>query len=285
MAKKRPRKSVQKAAATGDRESAPRPKDPVLGTKQEIVKNWLPRYTGVALKDFGRCILLTNFEHYVELFAQWHHVPVHGRHKPMANATAKGITIINFGMGSATAATVMDLLSAISPQAVLFLGKCGGLKHRAKVGDLILPIAAIRGEGTSNDYFPPEVPALPAFALQKAISTTIQEHKRDYWTGTVYTTNRRVWEHDTDFKKYLTKIRAMAVDMETATIFITGFANEVPTGALLLVSDEPMTPEGVKTAASARRVDDKHVASHLRIGIDSLHQLINKGVAVKHLKF
>ena len=285
MAKSRQRTSSRKTIATPARDGTGKPKDTSLSTKQEIVKNWLPRYTGVALKDFGRCILLTNFDHYVELFARWHHVPVHGRHKPMANATAKGITIINFGMGSATAATVMDQLSAIGPQAVLFLGKCGGLKHRAKLGDLILPIAAIRGEGTSNDYLPPEVPALPAFALQKAISTTIQEHHRDYWTGTVYTTNRRVWEHDTDFKKYLTKVRAMAVDMETATIFITGFANEIPTGALLLVSDEPMTPEGVKTEASDRRVDDEHVALHLRIGIDSLLQLINKGVAVKHLKF
>jgi AMP nucleosidase len=256
-----------------------------METKQQIVANWLPRYTGVPLKHFGRYVLLTNFDRYVELFATWHRVPVHGRNKPMTSATAGGITIINFGMGSATAATIMDLLSAIDPKAVLFLGKCGGLKHRAKIGSLILPIAAIRGEGTSNDYFPPEVPALPAFALQKAISTTIRDHKQDYWTGTVYTTNRRVWEHDASFKKYLKRIRAMAVDMETATIFITGFHNEIPTGALLLVSDEPMTPEGVKTAESDRQVDDRHVNTHLRIGIDSLKQLINKGLTVKHLKF
>ncbi|MBL9214025.1 MAG: AMP nucleosidase [Opitutaceae bacterium] len=256
-----------------------------METKKRIVENWLPRYTGVPLKGFGRYILLTNFDRYVDLFAQWHRVPVHGRTKPMRSATAEGISIINFGMGSATAATIMDLLSAIRPEAVLFLGKCGGLKHRAKLGSLILPIAAIRGEGTSNDYFPPEVPALPAFALQKAISTTIRDHRRDYWTGTVYTTNRRVWEHDLHFKKYLRKIRAMAVDMETATIFTTGFANEIPTGALLLVSDEPMTPEGVKTAESDRQVDSKHVSMHLRIGIDSLKQLINKGLTVKHLQF
>jgi AMP nucleosidase len=256
-----------------------------METKKKIVENWLPRYTGVPLKGFGRYVLLTNFNRYVELFAHWNRVPVHGRHKPMTSATAGGITIINFGMGSATAATAMDLLSAINPEAVLFLGKCGGLKHRAKIGSLILPIAAIRGEGTSNDYFPPEVPALPSFALQKAISTTIREHKQDYWTGTVYTTNRRVWEHDTEFKKYLKRIRAMAVDMETATIFTTGFANEIPTGTLLLVSDEPMTPEGVKTAESDKTVDDKHVSMHLRIGIDSLKQLINKRVTVKHLKF
>jgi AMP nucleosidase len=256
-----------------------------METKAQIVADWLPRYTGVPLKEFGEYVLLTNFDRYVELFAEWHNVPVIGRDKPMTSATAGDITIINFGMGSATAATVMDLLTAINPKAVLFLGKCGGLKHRAKVGNLILPIAAIRGEGTSNDYFPPEVPALPSFALQKAISTTIRDHGQDYWTGTVYTTNRRVWEHDAEFKKYLARLRVMAIDMETATVFITGFANEIPTGALLLVSDEPMTPEGVKTSESDRKVDGDHVSTHIRIGIDSLKQLINKGLTVKHLKF
>jgi AMP nucleosidase len=159
------------------------------------------------------------------------------------------------------------------------------VKARAGIGDLILPIAAIRGEGTSNDYFPPEVPALPAFALQKAISTTIRDFKRDYWTGTIYTTNRRVWEHDEAFKKYLRKIRAMAVDMETATIFMTGFFNEIPTGALLLVSDQPMVPEGVKTAESDRRVDENYVDDHLKIGIAALKQLLNHGLTVKHLRF
>lgn len=256
-----------------------------MKTRSEIVENWLPRYTGVPLNQFGDHILLTNFQHYVKLFANWHRVPIRGRDKPMPSATAGRITIINFGMGSATAATVMDLLSAIHPKAVLFLGKCGGLKHRAELGDLILPIAAIRGEGTSNDYFPPEVPALPAFALQKAISTTIREFARDYWTGTCYTTNRRVWEHDEEFKTYLKKIRALAIDMETATIFMTGFHNEISTGALLLVSDQPMTPEGVKTAKSDRQVDDTYVTDHLKIGIASLKQLINKGVTVKHLLF
>jgi AMP nucleosidase len=256
-----------------------------MKTRREIVANWLPRYTGVPLNKFGGYILLTNFDRYVQLFAQWHRVPVIGKDKPMTTATAGDITIINFGMGSATAATVMDLLSAIKPKAVLFLGKCGGVKHRAAIGDLILPIAAVRGEGTSNDYFPPEVPALPSFALQKAISTTIRDFARDYWTGTIYTTNRRVWEHDEAFKKYLKKIRVLAVDMETATIFMTGFFNEIPTGALLLVSDQPMVPEGVKTAESDQQVDEKFVNDHLKIGIAALKQLLNKGLTVKHLRF
>ncbi len=256
-----------------------------MKSRREIVENWLPRYTGVPLKKFGDHILLTNFQNYVQLFAQWHRVPVQGTDKPMPSATAGRITIIDFGMGSATAATIMDLLSALHPKAVLFLGKCGGIKHRAEIGDLILPIAAIRGEGTSNDYFPPEVPALPSFALQKAISTTIRDHAQDYWTGTVYTTNRRVWEHDEVFRKYLKRIRCMAIDMETATIFMTGFYNEISTGALLLVSDQPMIPEGIKTAKSDKRVDAEYTAMHVRIGIDSLKQLINKGLTVKHLKF
>ncbi len=254
-------------------------------SKQQIVDNWLPRYTGQVLNDFGSYILLTNFSNYVNSFAEIFKTEVIGRDKPFQCATAEKITIINFGMGSPGAATVMDLLSAINPKAVLFLGKCGGLKKRNKLGDLILPIAAIRGEGTSNDYFPAEVPALPAFALQKAISTTIREYKTDYWTGTVYTTNRRVWEHDEEFKKYLERIRAYAIDMETATIFTVGFYNKIPTGALLLVSDQPMIPEGVKTSESDKKITEQFVQRHLNIGIDSLKQLINKQETVRHLRF
>ena len=253
--------------------------------KHEIVSNWLPRYTGMKLNEFGKYILLTNFSEYINLFAKWNNVEVVGKDRPMPCATANDITIINFSIGSANAATIMDLLSGIYPKAVLFLGKCGGLKKKNKVGDLILPIAAIRGEGTSNDYLPERVPALPAFSLQKAISTTIREFKRDYWTGTVFTTNRRVWEHDSKFKKYLQKTRSMAIDMETATIFTVGFVNEIPTGALLLVSDQPMVPEGIKTTESDKKVSKDFVEEHLKIGVDSLKQLINNGVTVKHLRF
>ncbi|MES2589483.1 MAG: AMP nucleosidase [Bacteroidota bacterium] len=256
-----------------------------MKTKKEIVDNWLPRYTGEKLENFGQYILICNFHHYVEKFAKDNSVEIIGIGKPMQCATANNITIINFGMGSASAATCMDLLSAIKPKAVLFLGKCGGLKKKNEVGDFVLPIAAIRGEGTSNDYFPAEVPALPSFALQKAISTTIRDFGCDYWTGTCYTTNRRVWEHDDEFKEYLNKIRAMAIDMETATVFTVGFANSIPVGALLLVSDQPMTPEGVKTSESDSKVSSNFVDKHLEIGIRSLKQLIDNGNTVKHLKF
>jgi AMP nucleosidase len=254
--------------------------------KREIVSNWLPRYTGVPLTEFGEYILLTNFGHYLSVFADIiGGGEIRGMDRPMPSITFDGITLINFGMGSANAATVMDLLSAIGPKAALFLGKCGGLKRKNAIGDLVLPIAAIRGEGTSNDYLLPEVPALPAFSLQRAVSTMIRDLEHDYWTGTVYTTNRRVWEHDVQFKQYLRKTRAMAIDMETATVFSAGFANSIPTGALLLVSDQPMIPEGVKTEASDKQVTSGFVDRHVRIGIEALRLIRRHGKSVKHLRF
>ena len=254
-----------------------------MDTKEKIVSNWLPRYTGMPLEEFEKYIILVNFSNYVDMFAEKFNAKVY--RKNMGCASGGGMTIINFGMGSANAATIMDLLMAVEPKAVLFLGKCGGLKSKNEIGDLLLPIAAVRGEGASNDYFPSEVPALPAFALQKAISTTIRDYDLDYWTGTVYTTNRRVWEHDQRFKDYLREIRCMGIDMETATLFTVGFFNKIPTGALLLVSDVPMIPEGVKTDESDNKVTTNFVDNHLNIGIDSLRQLINNALTVKHLKF
>ena len=253
--------------------------------KDQIVQDWLPRYTGMSLDQFGEYILLTNFNQYIEIFCDRFGVEVVDRSRPMQAATAENITIINFGMGSAVAATVMDLLSAIPVKALLFLGKCGGLKKKTQIGDLILPIAAIRGEGTSNDYLDSIIPALPSFALQRSISSTIIAYGLDYWTGTVYTTNRRVWEHDEKFRDYLRNTRAIAIDMETATIFVVGFANQIPRGALLLVSDNPMIPEGVKMSAKDEKINRKYVSTHLSIGIDSLKDIAASGDSVKHLRF
>ncbi len=253
-------------------------------TKEEIVKDWLPRYTGTPLEGFGEYIILVNFHKYLDIFSKENNAPVIGEDKPMQTVTANNITVINFGMGSAMCATIMDLLSAIQPKAVLFLGKCGGLK-KTRIGDLILPIAAIRGEGTSNEYMPPEVPALPSFRLQMAVSAAIRAHACDYWTGSVYSTNRRVWEHDEKFKQYLTDIKSTAIDMETATLFTVGFANKIPRGALLLVSDNPMVPEGVKTSKSDESVTVNYVALQLSIGIQALNELRDSGDSVKHMRF
>ncbi|MGH8278464.1 MAG: AMP nucleosidase [Gammaproteobacteria bacterium] len=256
-----------------------------MNDKLDIVRDWLPRYTGQALEAFSQFVLLTNFIGYLETFCRLTGAQIVDRERPMPCATADGLSMIDFGMGSPNAATVMDLLSAVAPKAVLFLGKCGGLKRKNQLGDLILPIAAIRGEGTSDDYLAPEVPALPAFQLQRGVSTAIRDLGHDYWTGTVYTTNRRVWEYDEDFKARLRGLRCMAIDMETATLFAAGFANRIPAGALLLVSDQPMIPEGVKTAVSDAEVKAQFVEDHVRIGIEALELVRRNGRSMKHLRF
>jgi len=256
-----------------------------MHTREEIAQNWLQRYTKMRLEDFAQHILLTNFNHYIDVFCDLCGVKAVGFDANMRAVTAEGITIINFGIGSPNAALIMDLLSAIAPKACLFLGKCGGISEKTHLGDYILPLAGIRGEGTSNDYFPPEVPALPAFMLQRAVSTALRDNNHDYWTGTVYTTNRRVWEHDEKFKSYLRETRAMAVDMETATLFSCGFYNHIPTGALLLVSDNPMVADGIKTEESDRRVTQNFSETHVRIGIESMKLIIGQRSTVKHLKF
>jgi AMP nucleosidase len=239
------------------------------------------------LAEFGEYILLTNFGNYVEKFARRFDVPVRGLDWPMQTATYSdsGLSIINFGMGSASAATVMDLLLAIEPKGVLFLGKCGGVKDSTEIGHFILPIAAIRGEGTSDDYLPPEVPAMPSFKLHKFVSSKIVEAKMDYRTGVIYTTNRRVWEHDDRFKDRLRALRVIGVDMETATVFAVGVANQIPRGALLLVSDIPMTPEGVKTEQSDKLVTDYYIDLHLDIGIKAMTEIGVRGEPIKHFTY
>jgi len=252
----------------------------------EIARDWLPRYTGMPLAEFGDRVLLTNFHGYLTRFAELFGCPIRGEGRPMSAATnADGLTMINYGIGSANAATIMDLLSAIDPQGVLFLGKCGGLKHSTEIGHFVLPIAAIRGEGTSDDYFPPEVPALPSFKLHKFVSEKVVERGFEYRTGVVYTTNRRLWEHDEAFVRRLQEMTCLGIDMETATIFIVGHHNQIPRGALLLVSDTPLTPEGVKTEESDQRVTREFAEIHLRIGIDAMTEIADKGDTIKHFTY
>lgn len=257
-----------------------------MKTKLDIAKNWLPRYTGMEIDQFGDYMLLTNFDNYVTKFAENFNCDITGEGRPMQAATnSKGLSIVNFGIGSANAATIMDLLIARNPKGVLFLGKCGGLKRSTELGHFILPMAAIRGEGTSNDYMRPEVPALPSFKLHKFVSDKILQHKLEYRTGVIYTTNRRLWEWDKEFKKYLRKLGAIAIDMETATLFVAGYRNQIARGALLLVSDLPMIPEGVKTDKSDLIVTKKYVDLHLQIGIEAMSDIDSKGEQIKHFTF
>jgi len=254
--------------------------------KYEIAKRWFSRYTGAEPDMIGDYILLTNFDHHIKSFAELCDCEVWGENLPMQSATnSEGLSMINFGMGSPNAATIMDLLVARSPKAVLFLGKCGGLKHSTEIGHFILPIAAIRGEGTGDDYYPREVPALPSFKLHKFVSDKILNRKLEYRSGVIYTTNRRLWEWDADFKEYLQRVSAIAIDMETATLFLVGHKNGIARGALLLVSDLPLTFEGVKTAESDKLVTMEFADLQLEIGIEAMTEIGEKGEQIKHFTF
>jgi AMP nucleosidase len=255
-------------------------------TKLDLAKDWLPRYTGMPLEKFGRYVLLTNFHAYVRTFAEKFDCQLFGEDRPMqASTNDAGLTIVNFGIGSPNAATVMDLLTAYQPEGVLFLGKCGGLKSSTEIGNFILPIGAIRGEGTSDDYLPPLVPALPSFKLHKFVSEKLVQRGLDYRTGVIYSTNRRVWEHDDDFKTRLREYTPIAIDMEVATIFAVGHKNEIARGAFLLVSDLPMTRAGIKTQASDEQVSKEWSDTHLEIGIESLTEIGEKGEMIKHFRY
>ena len=255
-------------------------------TKLDLAKDWLPRYTGMSIDDFGDYVLLTNFKNYLTQFANQFGCDIQGENRPMQAATnTAGLSMVNFHIGSANTATIMDLLIARQPKAVLFLGKCGGLKRSTEIGHFILPIAAIRGEGTSDDYLPRKVPALPSFKLHKFVSERLVDQNLEYRTGVVYSTNRRLWEHDEDFKEELREMTAIAIDMETATLFVVGHKNQIARGALLLVSDLPMDPEGVKTTQSDALVTRDHSDLHLQLGIESLSKIGEKGETIKHFQY
>ena len=255
-------------------------------SKSELTANWLPRYTGMPLDLFGDYILLTNFSDYVNAFASRFNCTVYGEDRPMQAATnSHGISIINFGIGSANAATIMDLLTAVTPKAVLFLGKCGGLKTSTEIGNFILPIAAIRGEGTSDDYLPPQVPALPSFKLHKFVSDKVADRGYEYRTGVIYTSNRRVWEHDKSFHAKLHEMTCIGIDMETATLFIVGHANQIARGALLLVSDVPITPDGVKMEDADRETTINWAPIHLELGLEAMTEIGSKGEQIRHFRY
>lgn len=255
-------------------------------SKADLARDWLPRYTGMPVEEFGDYILLTNFQNYFLRFITRFDCEPRGAGRPMQAATnSEGLSIVSFGIGSPNAATIMDLLEVREPKGVLFLGKCGGLKKSTEIGNFILPIAAIRGEGTSNDYLHPAVPALPSFKLHKFVSEKLVERNLEYRTGVVYTTNRRVWEYDTAFREQLKEMTAIAIDMETATIFVVGHRNQIARGALLLVSDLPMTPEGVKTEESDREVTRVWADLHLDIGIQAFTDIGKEGETIKHFTY
>lgn len=239
----------------------------------QIARDTLERYSGSEVDRFGSYLLLTNFSRYIRTFAEYYQVPLmEGSMFRAAHAPEQDISIVDFKLGSAAAALIVDLCSFLPKiKAALMLGMCGGLRRHYHVGDYFIPVASIRGDGTSDFYFPPEVPALGNFLMQKAATEVLEAENAPYHIGITHTTNIRFWEFNEAFKQKLIETKAQAIEMECATLFAAGYRRKLPLGALLLISDLPLKREGIKTKQSAKQIFDKYTADHLEKGVRTVN--------------
>lgn len=242
--------------------------------EEAIAIDTLERYSGSKASDFQTYLLLTNFPKYVDYFAESRGLKTQeGSMFKTAHSKKEKVSILDFKIGSPAAALVVDLVAHLPVKAALLLGMCGGLRRQYKVGDYFVPVASIRGEGTSDFYFPPEVPAMANFLVQKMVNDVLQQKKITYHIGITHTTNKRFWEFNKNFKEHLVTTRPQAIEMECATLFTAGYHHKLPLGALLLVSDLPLEPDGVKTKNSSNAVYSKHTAEHVELGIEVFKEL------------
>lgn len=250
--------------------------------EEKIARDTLERYSGSPVEDFQPYVLLTNFSKYVHYFAESRQVEVvEGSTFKVAHNPKEKISILDFKIGSPAAALVVDICAFLPIRAALLLGMCGGLRRHYKVGDYFVPVASIRGEGTSDFYFPSEVPSLANFLVQKIATNVLDEGKVSYHIGITHTTNKRFWEFDKDFRSRLQASRAQAIEMECATLFMAGYSHKLPVGALLLVSDLPLNMDGIKTKKSSESVFSKHTGQHVEEGVKimmGLDKAMNKDV-------
>jgi AMP nucleosidase len=252
-------------------------------TEEQFAKDTLERYSGCEISQFHSNLLLTNFPRYVDYFAQSREVKViEGSMFKVAHCPKEDVSILDFKIGSPAAALVVDLCSFLPIKTSLLLGMCGGLRRRYQVGDYLVPVASIRGEGTSDFYFPPDVPALSNFLMQKAVTEVLELQKAVYHIGITYTTNMRFWEFNEEFKSRLKATKAQAIEMECATLFAASYKRKFTLGALLLISDLPLNADGVKTKRSSESVYERYSADHVEKGISILK--IARKMQEQHIK-
>ncbi|WP_035392395.1 AMP nucleosidase [Chlamydia ibidis] len=243
--------------------------------EKQIAQDMLERYSGSRVEEFCSYLLLTNFAYYVETFAKLYQVSIsQGSMFLAAHAPQINTSIVDFKLGSPGAALIVDLCSFVPCiKAGIMLGMCGGLRSHYEVGDYFVPVASIRGEGTSNAYFPPEVPALGNFVVQKTISDVLENAKKNYHIGISHTTNIRFWEFNTEFRKRLYTNKAQSAEMECATLFAAGYRRNLPMGALLVISDLPLRKEGIKTKESGSFVLKTYTKDHIETGVEVISKL------------
>lgn len=251
--------------------------------EERFAKDTLERYSGCRVEDFQSNLILTNFPRYVDYFSKTRGVEVHeGAMFKVAHDTEDQVSILDFKIGSPAAALVVDLCSFLPIKASVLLGMCGGLRRRYQVGDYLVPVASIRGEGTSDFYFPEEVPALANFLMQKAVTEVLETECGNYHIGITFTTNMRFWEFNEEFKSRLKISRAQAIEMECATLFAASYKRKFTLGSLLLISDLPLNADGIKTKKSSEFVYDRYMPDHVEKGVKILKRA--REMQAKHVK-
>jgi AMP nucleosidase len=196
-----------------------------------------------------------------------------------------GLTLVNIGVGPSNAKTITDHLAVLRPHAWVMIGHCGGLRPSQTLGDYVLAHAYLRDDHVLDDVLPPEIPIPPIAEVQVALQEaaeavtgdTGEALKRRLRTGTVVTTDDRNWElRFTHSALRFNQSRAVAVDMESATIAAQGYRFRVPYGTLLCVSDKPLHGE-IKLPGQANRFYEQAISQHLRIGVEAMDLLRREG--------
>ncbi|MEM6909355.1 MAG: AMP nucleosidase [Pseudomonadota bacterium] len=196
-----------------------------------------------------------------------------------------GITFVNIGIGPSNAKTICDHLAVMRPHAWLMIGHCGGLRSTQKIGDFVLAHAYLRDDHVLDAVLPPEIPIPPIAEVQLALASAAEEVsgvqganlKQRLRTGTVVTTDDRNWEllYSSSAKRF-SQSRAIAIEMESATIAAQGYRFRVPYGTLLCVSDKPLHGE-IKLPGQANKFYEEAIAAHLQIGLEACKRLRDEG--------
>jgi AMP nucleosidase len=245
-----------------------------------------------ALSAPGGVLVTKDTEDAVERVEQaaWRKVQMPTYHLIAANGL--GITLVNIGVGPSNAKTICDHLAVMRPEAWLMIGHCGGLRPSQTIGDYVLAHAYLRDDHVLDDVLPTEIPIPPIAEVQQALFDAAeqvtgedpQELKRRLRTGTVVTTDDRNWELRYTWSALrFNQSRAVAIDMESATVAAQGYRFRVPYGTLLCVSDKPLHGE-IKLPGQANAFYERAISQHLRIGIEALRILQREGAQLHSRK-
>ncbi len=238
-------------------------------------RSTLERYTGSDIKEFCSYILLVNFQRYTDHFANLTGQEIKSGYWEVVHDPKRDVSIINFGVGSPSAGIIAHCLSYLDQvKAVLMLGMCGGIDDELEIGDILIPTASVRDEGTSKHYLQPNVPAQPSFWINQVCEKVAKDDFNIIpKSGIMLTTDYRMWEFDQDFVKYILEHRILAIDMEIATLFSVAYALKLPIGSIMLISDLPMMKGGIKSKESASKVFDKYTDLHFDIGLKAIEKI------------